>query len=324
MPVIDLTSDAATRTITVVAEYPVSVERLWEAYSDPRQLERFWGPAEWPATFTRHDMAVGGESHYVMTGPDGTQSRGAFRFLRVDPLRAFEMEDFFVGEDGARNDALPSMRMVFTFEATPAGSRFTSVTHFPSVEAMEQLVAMGMLEGTRSAMSQIDTVLADLSTFAATLPTMAQHLSDTQVRVSRVIRGPIAEVWRAHREPALMQQWLKGPDGWSMPVCEIAARVGDTYRYEWVKDDGSERFGFTGELLESQSPFREVTTERMLGTDGPATRNELSLVAVPGGTLLILLITYPSRELRDMILGTGMVDGMDTSYGRLERLLPAA
>jgi uncharacterized protein YndB with AHSA1/START domain len=189
---------------------------------------------------------------------------------------------------------------------------------------MEQLVQMGMLEGTKSAMSQIDAVLTDLATFAASAATDAQLLSDTQVRVSRVIRGPADLVWRAHHEPALMQRWLLGPDGWSMPVCEVAERVGDRYRYEWASNDGTQRFGFEGELLASMPPHREVTSEQMIGTDGPATRNELTLVPLTAGTLLSLVITYPSKELRDMILGTGMTAGMEASYARLEREVLAA
>ena len=324
MPITTVSSDPKALTLTVVADYPVSVERLWEAYADPRQLERFWGPVEWPATFTRHDMAVGGESHYYMTGPDGTRSRGWFRFLKVDPLRSFEVEDGFANEDGSRNPAMPTMRMVFHFEATKTGSRFTSVTHFPSLETMEQLVKMGMMEGMKSAMSQIDTVLADLASFAAGRATEAQLLSDTQVRVSRVIRGTVEQVWRAHQDPALMKRWLLGPDGWTMPVCEIAKTVGGRYRYEWEKDDKSQRFGFEGELLESAAPYRAVTTEQMIGMPGPGTRNEMTLTAVPAGTLLSLVITYPSKEVRDMILGTGMTKGMEASYTRLEQGVLAA
>jgi uncharacterized protein YndB with AHSA1/START domain len=128
----------------------------------------------------------------------------------------------------------------------------------------------------------------------------------------------VAQVWRAHHEPALMQRWLTGPEGWTMPVCEMARAVGDRYRFEWASDDGSQRFGFEGELLESMAPVREVTTERMIGTDGPATRNELTLV------LLSLLITYPSKELRDMILATGMTTGMEASYARLEQNVVAS
>jgi uncharacterized protein YndB with AHSA1/START domain len=324
MPITDVISNAQALTLTVIADYPVPVARLWDAYSDPRQIERFWGPREWPATFTRHDMAVGGESHYHMTGPDGTVSRGWFRFLAVEPLERIEVQDGFADENGVRNDAMPSMRMVFTFEATADGSRFTSVTTFPSVEAMEALVQMGMMEGMKSAMGQIDAVLADLATFAASRATDAQILSDTQVRVSRVIRGTVEQVWRAHHEPALMQRWLLGPDGWTMPVCEVATTVGDSYRYEWENADGSQRFGFEGELLESAPPYRAVTTEQMIGMPGPGTRNELTLVPLQEGALLSILITYPSKELRDTILATGMTDGMETSYARLEREVLAA
>jgi uncharacterized protein YndB with AHSA1/START domain len=324
MPITSVTSDPAALTLTVVADYPVPVERLWEAYSDPRQLERFWGPVEWPATFTRHDMAVGGRSHYYMTGPDGQKAGGWWRFLAVEPLRRIEVEDGFGDEHGEPNAKMPSMRMVFEFSATKTGSRFESVTYFPSLEAMEQLVKMGMMEGMKSAMSQIDAVLADLAAFAASRATEAQMLSDTQVRISRVIRGSVQDVWRAHHEPELMQRWLLGPDGWTMPVCQVATKVGGRYRYEWEAKDGSQRFGFEGELLESAPPYRAVTSEAMIGMEGPGTRNEMTLVAVPAGTLLSIVITYPSKEVRDMVLGTGMTGGMETSYARLEREVLAA
>lgn len=182
---------------------------------------------------------------------------------------------------------------------------------------MEQLVNMGMVDGIKSAMSQTDAVLADLASFAAGRATEAQLLSDTQVRVSRVIRGSAEQVWRAHHDAGLLQQWLTGPDGWTMPVCRVANKVGDHYRYEWAQVDGTQRFGFEGELLELAAPYRAVTTERMADTEGPSTRNELTLTPVAGGTLMSLVITYPTKELRDMILGTGMTTGMETSYARL-------
>ncbi len=324
MPITSVSSDAAALTLTVVADYPVPVERLWDAYADPRQLERFWGPEQWPATFTRHDMSVGGYSHYYMTGPDGAMSRGWFRFLTVQPCTAIEVEDGFADDSGVPNAQMPTMRMVFGFEPTGAGSRCTTVTTFHSLDAMEELVKMGMLEGMKSAMGQIDAVLVDLASFAAGRDTEAQLLSDTQVRVSRVVRGTVEQVWRAHHDPALMKRWMLGPDGWSMPICEVATQVGDRYRYEWASDDGAQRFGFEGELLESAAPTRSVTTEQMVGMEGPGTRNELTLVPVQGGTLLSLVITYPSKELRDMILGTGMTTGMEASYARLEREVLAA
>jgi len=318
MPITSVTSNPEDLTLTVVGDYPVPVERLWQAWADPRQLERFWGPEEWPAKFTRHDMTPGGRSQYSMTGPDGSSSRGWWRFLSVEPGRSFEVEDGFANEDGEPNDALPTMRMVFRFEPTQTGSRFTGVTHFTSLESMEQLVQMGMVEGMKSALGQVDALLADLAAFAADRATEAQILSDTQVRITRVIRGTVEQVWRAHNDRTLLQRWMVGPDGWTMPVCDVATSVGDSYRYEWEKDDGSERFGFEGELLEAHAPWRAVTTERMIGMEGPGALNEMTLTPHAGGTLMTLVITYPNAEVRDMVLGTGMTQGMETSYQRLE------
>ena len=326
MPITDVVKDPKALTMTVTAEFPVPLRRLWDAYADPRKLERFWGPPSWPATFTRHDMAVGGRSEYTMRGPDGASSSGYWEFLAVDAPRRFEVRDGFAGEDGKPNPDMPSMRMVFIFEETAAGSRLVTTTHFPSAEALAQLLEMGMEEGMRQAMGQIDAVLEDLASFAAGRGTTTQLLSDTQVRVSRVIRGSVAQVWRAHQEPALMQRWLLGPDGWTMPVCQVAAEVGDGYRYEWAPvpggpADGTPGFGFEGELLESSPPHRTVTTERMIGMDGPGTTNVLTLTALEAGTLMSLVITYPSAQMRDMVLGTGMTEGMETSYARLESLV---
>ncbi len=178
---------------------------------------------------------------------------------------------------------------------------------------------MGMEDGMRQAMGQMDDVLADLASFAAGRATEAQILSDTKVRVSRVICGTPAQVWDAHHRADLLQRWMLGPDGWTMPVCEVATEVGQPYRYEWEQEGGGQGFGFIGELLESTPPNRAVTTEQMIGMDGPALVNELTLTPVEGGTLLSIVITYPSAEVRDMVLGTGMTGGMETSYARLER-----
>lgn len=318
MPITSVAKDPSALTLTVVADFPVPVERLWEAYVDPRRLERFWGPPTWPARFTRHDASAGGLSRYTMTGPQGEVSHGYWEWLSVEPATSFEILEGFSDETGRPNREMPTMRMVFAFASTTTGSQLTTTTHFNTADELAQLLDMGMEQGLRQAMEQMDDVLADLRSFAADLPTGAQVLSDTQVRVSRVIRGTAEQVWRAHHERALVQRWLLGPDGWTMPVCEIAAAPGDSYRYAWERTDGTDRFGFEGELVEEAAPYRSVTTERMSGTDGPSTTNELTLTPVEDGTLLALVITYPSAEVRDAILATGMTDGMEASYRRLE------
>lgn len=318
MPITSVSKDASALTMTVVADFAASVERLWNAYTDPRQLEKFWGPVEWPATFYRHEVYPGGRSEYVMTGPDGEKAGGYWEFLSVDPGRFFEVTDGFADENGKEVTDMPSLRMTFEFESTTSGSRLTTITYFPSEEALTQLVEMGMEEGLASAMSQIDDVLADLTSFAAGRAVDVQVLDDTRVRISRVIRGPVEQVWRAHHEAELIRQWMLGPDGWTMPVCEPGLAVGDASRLEWESEDGSERFGFEGEVLESYPPHRVVTTERMIGMDGPSSVNDMTLAAVEGGTLLSLVITYPDSQTRDMVLDTGMADGMEASYARLE------
>jgi uncharacterized protein YndB with AHSA1/START domain len=162
MPLTSVTKDAATLTLTVVADFPVSQKRLWDAYADPRQLERFWGPPAWPATFTRHDFKVGGRAEYFMTGPNGAKWSGSWKFTMVNPMSSFEAHD---GEDNAEDPNMPAS-MKFAFETTPTGSRVTSVTQFSSVEAMEQMAA-AMEEGLRAAMPQLDALLAEPSASAA-------------------------------------------------------------------------------------------------------------------------------------------------------------
>ncbi|HEY3735820.1 MAG TPA: SRPBCC family protein [Jatrophihabitans sp.] len=321
MPITSVTKDPEALTMTVVADFTAPLRRLWDAYLDPRLLERFWGPPTYPAVFTRHDGCVGGRSEYAMTGPEGDVSRGYWEWIAVDELKGFEVRDGFANPDGTANAEMPWMRMLFAFETTPTGTRVSTTTYFNSTEQLVQLLAMGMEEGMTAAMGQMDAVIADLAAFAAGNGTTTQILSDTQVRISRVIRGGLDAVWHAHHEPTLLQQWLLGPDGWTMPVCEVATEVGQTYRYEWAQVDGEGRFGFTGELLESIPPHRAVTTEAMIGMDGPPGINELTLTSVEDGTLLSILITYPNAEVRDTVLATGMTDGMEISYARLESLL---
>jgi uncharacterized protein YndB with AHSA1/START domain len=156
VPVTSVTKDAATLTLTVVADFPVPQQRLWEAYADPRQLERFWGPPTWPATFTRHDFKVGGRAEYFMTGPNGEKWSGSWRFTSVNPISFFEAQD---GEDNADDPNGPA-GMTFTFETTPSGARMTGVTRVPSLEAMEQSAA-AMEEGVCAAMPQLDALLAE-------------------------------------------------------------------------------------------------------------------------------------------------------------------
>ncbi|WP_413354775.1 SRPBCC family protein [Microbacterium sp. 1P06AB] len=316
MPVTDITTDTDNLTMTLTADVDAPVDRLWRAFTQPRQLERFWGPPGWPATFTAFDFTVGGHAHYAMTSPQGEKSRGTWEFLAIDEGRSFEVLDAFADENGEPMSGFPSMRMRFSFDQTATGSRLSNITYFTSVEALEQVVAMGAVEGSRMAMNQLDTVLHDLRDWFQGEGTNVELLDDTHVRITRLVDGPRDLVWRAHNDPDLMRKWMLGPDGWSMVECV----VGEHYRNVWEEDGKPEsRFGFEGETLLLDEPRRSVSTERMIGMEGPSTTNDLQFYEEDGATLLTLLIEYPDRETRDMILATGMADGMEASYARLER-----
>lgn len=159
MPIQSIKTDESTLTLTAIGEYPVPVERLWQAWSDPRQLERFWGPPTWPATFGDHSLKIGERTQYFMTGPNGEKSHGYWVIEEVEVGRRFAVKDGFAHPDGTPNRDLPESKMEITFEKTEGGSRFIVVSTFASLETMEQMLKMGMLEGLTEALGQLDAVL---------------------------------------------------------------------------------------------------------------------------------------------------------------------
>lgn len=156
MPLTSVTKDPARLTLTVIGDYAASQQRLWDAFADPRQLERFWGPPDFPATFTSHDFQVGGRAEYFLALPEGQRWHGSWRFTAIDPIRFFAASD---GDDNAADDNMPAA-MAFSFASTATGSRLTIVTAFSSLEAMEQTIP-GMEQGLRAAMPQLDALLAE-------------------------------------------------------------------------------------------------------------------------------------------------------------------
>ena len=160
MTIVSRQQDPDALTFVVVAEFSAPPSRVWQVWADPRQLERWWGPPTWPATFEQHDFVPGGGATYYMTGPDGEKARGWWRFLSLDEPRSLEFEDGFSDESGLPNPQMPTLRGRVELEEIAAGTRMTVTSQFATVEQMEQLVQMGMVEGMTLAMGQIDDVLA--------------------------------------------------------------------------------------------------------------------------------------------------------------------
>lgn len=161
MPVTDVEKDTEALTLTITAELEATVERAWQVWADPRQLERWWGPPTHPATFVEHDLVVGGRMRYFMTSPEGERFHGWWEVLSVEEPWSFEFEDGFADDDGNPNPDLPTTRAHVSLSEIGGGrTRMVVASRFASVEAMEQLLAMGVVEGISAAMGQIDDLLA--------------------------------------------------------------------------------------------------------------------------------------------------------------------
>jgi len=154
--------DPDSLTIAITAEFYATPERVWQLWADPRQLERWWGPPEYPATMTSHDLRPGGRVEYHMTGPSGDQPRGLWDVVEADPPRSLVFRDLFADDDGQPNLDLPVTTARVKIEDVGGGRTQMSIqSAFPSAEAMEQVLAMGMEEGLKSAVGQIDAILAE-------------------------------------------------------------------------------------------------------------------------------------------------------------------
>jgi uncharacterized protein YndB with AHSA1/START domain len=152
--------DPAAKTMAITSSFEAPIERVWQLWADPRQLERWWGPPTYPATMVDHDLSPGGVVTYYMTSPEGERYHGWWRLLAVEEPRLLEFEDGFGESPSAPVPDLPvsTMRVELTALAG-GGTRMEIRSTFPSVEAMEQLIEMGQEEGMVAALGQIDDLL---------------------------------------------------------------------------------------------------------------------------------------------------------------------
>lgn len=160
MTVKSIEKDAESLTMLVVSEFEASISRVWKLWEDPRQLERWWGPPTYPAKVVDHDLSPGGAVTYYMTGPEGDEHWGWWKVTHVDPPTGLEFEDGFGDGLGDPDPDMPVTTIRVRLEEKPAGRTSMSIlTTFPSLEAMEQLVEMGIEDGITLAIGQIDDVL---------------------------------------------------------------------------------------------------------------------------------------------------------------------
>ena len=159
MTVTNLDKNPNTLTMTITAEFTAPPARVWEMWANPRLLERWWGPPTHPATVVEHDVTPGGRVSYFMTGPEGEQYHGWWKIRSVNAPVGLAFTDGFADGDGVPNPDLPTTDTVVVIAEHGDGTRMTVASTFASIEAMEQILAMGMEEGITLAMNQIDALL---------------------------------------------------------------------------------------------------------------------------------------------------------------------
>ena len=160
MSVTSVEKDPEALTMTVTAHLDATVERAWQLWADPRQFERWWGPPGYPPTVVEHDLRTGGRIAFHM-GAGDERHDSVWEVLAADPPHRLELRDADVDGDGRPNDGNAMTAMVVTFsDADGGGAAMVVRTHFDSLAGMEQVLAMGIEEGMRMVLAQIDDVLA--------------------------------------------------------------------------------------------------------------------------------------------------------------------
>ena len=161
MPVTDVQHDLDALTLTITADFAAPVERVWEVYADPRQLERVWGPPGYPATFVDHELAPGGRTTYFMTSPEGEKYYSYWNVSDVREPSGFDFRDgFALDETFAPNPEMPEAVNSYTFTPRDDGTRATYVATYASAEDLQKVLDMGAVEGSTLAINQIDDLLA--------------------------------------------------------------------------------------------------------------------------------------------------------------------
>lgn len=160
MPVRDVHHDLDTRTITFTAEFGAPLDRVWEVYTNPRQLEKWFGPPTYPATFVDHDLRPGGRASYFMTSPEGEKFAGWWEFTTVEAPTHLAFDDGFADADLQPVATMPTAHNDYRFSEDAGTTTVHTTSTYDSAEALQKVLDMGVIEGATSAINQIDAILA--------------------------------------------------------------------------------------------------------------------------------------------------------------------
>ena len=147
--------------MAIGSQFNATAERVWQLWDDPRQLERWWGPPGYPATFTTHKLRPGGTVSYYMTSPEGQQFHGGWEVIEVEAPNRLVVEDYFANEDGTKNTDMPTGGMTLTISESGGVTTMTIESRHASTEDLQKVLEMGMEEGMTQALGQIEAILAE-------------------------------------------------------------------------------------------------------------------------------------------------------------------
>jgi len=159
MTVVSVDTNRDTLTVTVISDFDAPVERVWGLWTDPRKLERWWGPPSYPATFETHNLVPGGEVRYYMTGPEGEQHAGLWRVTAVDPPGWLQFDDVFADPSGEPDTDLPVTQVSIELIEHRGGTRMVMRSKLESLEDLERWLSNGTREGQEQAVAQMDVLL---------------------------------------------------------------------------------------------------------------------------------------------------------------------
>lgn len=293
------------RELVATRWFDASPDLLFACWTQPN-LIRQWllGPDGWNMPECEVDLRVGGAYAYSWSHGDGRSMRMSGRFLEIDaPSRMVSTQLF--------DDDWTGGEVTVTVEMLPerGGTLIRETSVYASAEARAGALATGMASGMETSFQRIEAI---------TQPETSQVRIEngTDVIVWRMFDAPPKTVFAAHTQPALVRRWLNGPDGWTMTGCDIDLKVGRTYRYAWEKDAGEGGFAFVGTFHEIEPPHRLVHSESMEGMAGESLVTS-TFEARGDKTLLTVRMHFDSPETCQAAVSTGMTDGMETSYARL-------
>lgn len=277
--------------------------KVWQAWTDPRQLERWWGPHIMDNPECALDVRVGGEHRVVMRGPDGVSYPIRGKYLEVVPMSRLVMtldcsDHPAAWHDMVRANGAPQqtnapgiMVQTVTFEEIGDGTRLTVRTRFDSAAIRNAMVKLGMNEGWSESLEKLDALVTGLA--------------DRQIVVSRIIHAPAMRVFEAFADPAQVVQWW-GPDGFVTRTITSDFRVGGAWRYTMTGPDGRvfPNKNIFVEIVPGQRIVYDSVQDNGAGqSDGPAHfRSTISFAGVGEVTRITLSLLFPTVEGRDFVV----------------------